>query len=59
MTSTRRSIAVEQSKFGLDDTKAQILINVDNQFRSLQEARIAVGVATAKQECLDARSCAR
>src|ERR1017187_5822132 len=41
---------VEQSKLGLDDTKAQILINVDNQFRSLQEARVAVGVATAKKE---------
>jgi outer membrane protein TolC len=43
-------MAVEQSKLGLDDTKAQILINVDNQFRSLQEARVAVGVATAKKE---------
>ena len=43
-------MAVEQSKLSLDDTKAQILINVDNQFRSLQEARVAVGVATAKKE---------
>jgi len=45
-----KTINVEQSKLGLDDTKAQILINVDNQFRSLQEARVAVAVATAKQE---------
>ena len=45
-----KNINVEQSKLGLDDTKAQILINVDNQFRSLQEARVAVTVATAKQE---------
>jgi outer membrane protein len=43
-------MAVEQSKLGLDDTKAQILINVDNQFRSLHEARVAVEVATAKRE---------
>ncbi len=43
-------IAVEQSKLSLDDTKAQVLINVDNQFRSLHEARVAVGVATAKKE---------
>jgi len=41
---------VEQSKLSLDDTKAQVLINVDNQFRALHEARIAVTVATAKKE---------
>jgi len=45
-----KTINVEQSKLGLDDTKSQILINVDNQFRALQEARVAVAVATAKQE---------
>ena len=43
-------IQVEQSKLSLDDTKAQILINVDTQFRSLHEARVAVAVATAKKE---------
>ena len=43
-------IAVEQSKLSLDETKAQILINVDTQFRSLHEARVAVAVATAKKE---------
>jgi outer membrane protein len=43
-------IAVEQSKLSLDDTKAQILINVDTTFRSLHEARVAVAVATAKKE---------
>jgi outer membrane protein len=40
----------EQSKLSLDDTKAQVLINVDTQFRSLHEARLAVAVATAKKE---------
>jgi outer membrane protein len=43
-------IAVEQSKLSLDDTKAQVLINLDTQFRSLHEARVAVAVATAKKE---------
>ncbi len=43
-------IAVEQSKLSLDDTKAQILINLDTQFRALHEARVAVSVATAKKE---------
>jgi outer membrane protein len=41
---------VEQSKLSLDDIKAQVLINVDTQFRSLHEARVAVNVATAKKE---------
>jgi outer membrane protein TolC len=45
-----KTMAVEQSKLSRDDTKAQILINVDSQFRSLHEARVAVGVATAKKE---------
>jgi outer membrane protein len=43
-------LQVEQSKLSLDDTKAQILINLDTQFRSLREARVAVAVATAKKE---------
>ncbi len=43
-------IQVEQSKLSLDDTKAKILINVDTQFRSLHEARVAVTVATVKKE---------
>ncbi len=45
-----KTIAVEQSKLSLDDTKAQVLINVNNQFRSLHEARVAVTVAIAKRE---------
>src|SRR5208337_2463641 len=32
-----KTINVEQSKLSLDDTKAQILINLDNQFRALHE----------------------
>jgi outer membrane protein len=45
-----KTIAVEQSKLSLDDTKAQILINVNTQYRSLQEARVAVAVASAKRD---------
>ena len=44
------TIAVEQSKLSLDDTKAQILINVDQHYRELHEARAAVNVASAAQE---------
>ena len=45
-----KTIAIEQSKLSLDDTKAQILINVNSTYRSLQEARVAVTVAEAKRE---------
>jgi len=45
-----KTINIEQSKLKLTSTKAQILINVGDTFRSLQEARAAVTVAQAKQE---------
>ena len=45
-----KTMQVEQTKLSLDDTKAQVLINVDTQFRSLHEAHVAVSVATAKKE---------
>ncbi|MGA2902502.1 MAG: TolC family protein [Candidatus Korobacteraceae bacterium] len=45
-----KTIAVEQSKLNLSQTKANILVNLDKQFRSLQEARMAVDVASAQQE---------
>jgi outer membrane protein len=45
-----KTMQVEQSKLSLDDTKAQILINVDTQFRDLHEARLGVEVATAKKD---------
>lgn len=43
-------IALEQSKLNLDDTKAQILINVDKQYRDLHETQVAVAVASAQRE---------
>ncbi len=45
-----KTINIEQSKLKLDNTKSQLLINVGDSFRSLQEARAAVAVAQAKQE---------
>jgi outer membrane protein TolC len=45
-----KTIAVEQSKLKLDQTKFNVLVNLDNQFRSLQEARMAVDVAAAQQD---------
>jgi outer membrane protein len=43
-------VSLEQSKLSLTETKEQVLLNVDNQFRLLHEARIAVAVATAQKE---------
>ena len=45
-----KTINIEQSKLKLTSTKSQILIDVDDKFRSLQEARTAVVVAQARQE---------
>ena len=44
-----KTITIEQSKLKLGNTKSQLLINVSDSFRSLQEARAAVAVAQAKQ----------
>ena len=45
-----KTVAVEQSKLNLDQTKSNVLVNLDKQFRDLQEARMAVDVASAQQE---------
>ena len=45
-----KTINIEQSKLKLTSTKSQILIDVGDKFRSLQEARTSVVVAQAKQE---------
>ncbi len=44
-----KTIAVEQSKLNLEQTKSNVLINLDKQFRALQEARMAVDVASTQQ----------
>lgn len=49
-TVLQKSIALEQSKQQLEETKAQVLVNVDNQFRALQEAHLAISVAAMTQK---------
>ncbi len=44
-----KTVAVEQSKLNLTQTQSKVLINVNTQYRSLQEARMAVDVASAEQ----------
>lgn len=46
----QKTIAVEQSKEQLEETKAQVLVNVDNQYRSVEEARVAVSAARLNRE---------
>ena len=46
----QKTIVLEQSKQQLAETRAQILVALDTQFRTLQEARLAVSVAAANQE---------
>jgi outer membrane protein len=49
-TLKQQTIVLDESKQQLEETKAQILVNVDNLFRSLQEAKAAVAVAAAYQQ---------
>jgi outer membrane protein TolC len=49
-TVQQKTIALEQSKQQLEETKAQVQVNVNNQFRALQEARAAVSVAKLGQQ---------
>ena len=44
-----KTIAVEQSKLNLAQTRSNLLVEVNKDFRALQEARMAVEVATAQQ----------
>ena len=45
-----KSLKVEESKVNLDETKAQVVLNVDKEFRAVHEAQVAVAVATAARE---------
>ena len=44
------SIGMHQSQVQLTETRSQVLINVNTQFRTLQETRMAVTVAKANQD---------
>lgn len=45
-----KTIKVEESKVNLDETKSQVLLNVDKEFREVHEAQVAVAVAAAARE---------
>lgn len=49
-TVNEKTVQVEQSKLNLTQTKYNVLVDVNKQFRALQEARAAVDVAAAQQE---------
>ena len=40
-----KSLKVEESKVNLDETKAQVLLNVDREYRAVHEAQAAVATA--------------
>ena len=40
-----KTIKVEESKVNLDETKAQVLLNVDREYRAVHEAQAAVAAA--------------
>jgi outer membrane protein TolC len=49
-TVNEKTVGVEQSKLNLTQTKANVLVDVNKEFRALQEARMAVDVAGAQQD---------
>ncbi len=49
-TVNEKTVQVEQSKINLTQTKNNVLVDVNKNFRSLQEARAAVDVAGAQQD---------
>jgi outer membrane protein TolC len=46
----QKEVTVEQSKYQLKETRAQILLDVDNNFRKLAESRSLVVVANAARD---------
>lgn len=48
----QKTIVLQQSKQQLEETKAQVLVNVDNEFRALQESRMAISVAQLNQKAM-------
>jgi outer membrane protein len=46
----QKEVTVSQSKYQLDETRSQVLIDVDNSFRKLSESRLVLQVATAARD---------
>ena len=57
-TVNEKTVAVEQSKLNLSQTRSNVLIDVNKGFRALQEARMAVDVA-ARSRKPRGRSCGK
>ncbi len=49
-TVNEKTVEVQQSKLNLAQTKSNVLVDVNKQFRALQESRMAVDVAAAQQD---------
>jgi outer membrane protein TolC len=49
----QKDVTLRQSKYQLDETRAQILLDVDNTFRKLNESRALVMVARAAKDAAD------
>ena len=45
-----KDVSVQQSRYQLDETKAQVMLDVDNNFRKLQESRSLLEVAQASRD---------
>ena len=46
----QKDVSVKQSQYQLDETKAQVVLDVDNNFRKLQESRSLLEVAQAARD---------
>jgi outer membrane protein len=46
----QKEVTVSQSKYQLDETRSQVLIDVDNSFRKLSESRLILQVAAAARD---------
>jgi outer membrane protein len=49
----QKEATVSQSKFQLDETRSQVLIDVDNSYRKLSESRLILQVAAAARDAAD------
>jgi len=46
----QKKLALEQSQYQLKETQSKVLLDVNNRFRKLDEARVLLGVATAARD---------
>src|ERR1700742_189865 len=49
----QKDVSVQQSRYQLQETKAQVTLDVDNNFRKLEESRTMLGVAQANKVAAD------